>query len=116
MIAVAEDFVALLAHGRDALPSIVDAMQEDELEFPAGAHGKNAPEGFDASDYDDPRFALLSVDVGGKSVRINVTMDEGLVARLDGFADRAHSSRSALSAKGARMVLRGRTGRVGQAD
>ena len=36
---------------------------------------------------------------------INVTMDEGLVARLDSLADRAHASRSALLARGARMVL-----------
>jgi metal-responsive CopG/Arc/MetJ family transcriptional regulator len=48
---------------------------------------------------------LVSVEVGGRSVRINVTMDEGLVARLDNLAIRAHASRSALLARGARMVL-----------
>jgi metal-responsive CopG/Arc/MetJ family transcriptional regulator len=38
-------------------------------------------------------------------VRINVTMDDGLLARLDSLADRSHASRSALLARGARMVL-----------
>jgi hypothetical protein len=60
---------------------------------------------YNPADYHDPRIVLLSVEVGGRSVRINVTMDEGLVARLDSLADRAHASRSALLARGARMVL-----------
>ena len=38
-------------------------------------------------------------------MRINVTMDEGLVARLDSLAERTHASRSALLARRARMVL-----------
>jgi metal-responsive CopG/Arc/MetJ family transcriptional regulator len=45
------------------------------------------------------------VEAGGRSVRINVTMDEGLVTRLDKLANRAHASRSGLLARGARMVL-----------
>jgi predicted transcriptional regulator len=94
-----------MANARDALASVVAAMEED---------GEPIPESFDASpeeltynpaDYHDPRIVLLPVEVGGRSVRINVTMDEGLVARLDSLADRAHASRSALLARGARMVL-----------
>jgi metal-responsive CopG/Arc/MetJ family transcriptional regulator len=38
-------------------------------------------------------------------LRINVTMDEALVARVDRFAGRVHSSRSAILARGARLVL-----------
>ena len=99
------DFAELMTHARDALASIVAAMEED---------GETIPDSFDASpegssynpaDYHDPRLVLVSVEVGGRSVRINVTMDEGLVARLDSLAKRAHASRSALLARGARMLL-----------
>jgi metal-responsive CopG/Arc/MetJ family transcriptional regulator len=48
---------------------------------------------------------LTPVDVGGRAVRINVTMDEGIVARLDNLAERLSSSRSALLARGARIIL-----------
>ena len=60
---------------------------------------------YNPADYHDPRIVLVPVEVGGRAVRINVTMDEGLVARLDNLANRAHASRSALLARGARMVL-----------
>jgi hypothetical protein len=48
---------------------------------------------------------LVSVEAGGPAVRINVTMEVGIVVRLDRLADRAHSSCSALLARGSRMVL-----------
>ena len=104
-VTTGRDFAELMTNARDALASVVAAMEED---------GEPIPESFDASpdaptynpaDYHDPRIVLLSVEVGGRSVRINVTMDEALVARLDSLADRAHASRSALLARGARMVL-----------
>jgi predicted RNase H-like HicB family nuclease len=104
-VTTGRDFAELVTNARDALVSVVAALEED---------GEPIPESFDAApeeltynpaDYHDPRIVLLSVEVGGRSVRINVTMDEGLVARLDNLADRAHASRSALLARGARMVL-----------
>jgi predicted RNase H-like HicB family nuclease len=104
-VTTGETFAELMTNARDALASVVAAMEED---------GEPIPESFDASpdsltynpaDYHDPRIVLVAVEVGGRSVRINVTMDEGLVARLDSLADRAHASRSALLARGARMVL-----------
>jgi predicted RNase H-like HicB family nuclease len=104
-VTTGRNFAELMTNARDALASVVAAMEED---------GETIPESFDVSpdsstynpaDYHDPRIVLLSVEVGGRSVRINVTMDEGLVARLDSLAERAHASRSALLARGARMVL-----------
>jgi hypothetical protein len=80
-------------------------MEEDGEPIPESFDASPDSPGYDPADYHDPRVVLLSVEVGGRSVRINVTMDEGLVARLDSLADRAHASRSALLARGARMVL-----------
>ena len=104
-VTTGRNFAELMTNARDALASVVAVMEED---------GTSIPESFDASpdapaynpgDYHDPRIVLVSVEVGGRSMRINVTMDEGLVARLDSLADRANASRSALLARGARMVL-----------
>ena len=52
---------------------------------------------------------MVSVEVSGRAQRINVTMDEGLLARLDDLGARTHTSRSALLAQGARLVLAGAT-------
>jgi len=48
--------------------------------------------------------ALLQVTAPGRSVRVNITMDEGLLARLDIAAARRGASRSGLLAK---LVARG---------
>ncbi len=102
-VTTGQDFAELIAHARDALASVVAAMQEDGDRLPASFEASPEVPAFDLAEYVEPR--IVPVDVGGRSVRINVTMDEGLVARLDSLADRAHVSRSALLARGARMVL-----------
>jgi predicted RNase H-like HicB family nuclease len=50
-------------------------------------------------------FAELMTNARDALASVVAAMDEGLVARLDSLADRAHASRSALLARGARMVL-----------
>ncbi len=45
------------------------------------------------------------METSAKAARTNVTMDEGLVARLDSLAAASYASRSALLGRGARMVL-----------
>jgi hypothetical protein len=75
------------------------------MKIPDGFDGSPASSGYDAKDYEDPHIVLVSVEVGGKAQRINVTMDEGLIARVDHFAERINTTRSAVLAKGARMVL-----------
>jgi predicted RNase H-like HicB family nuclease len=104
-VTTGQDFAELIANARDALASVVSAMQEDGDAVPPSFEACPDVPAFDLADYLEPRIVLVPVEVGGRSVRINVTMDEGLVARLDNLADRAHASRSALLARGARMVL-----------
>jgi len=106
VVTTGNSFSELLAHARDALASVIEAIQEDEQTIPDGfeASADSVP-GFVSSGYRDPHVVLVPVEVGGRKLRINVTMDEGLVARLDSFADQTHSNRSALLALGARMLL-----------
>ncbi|WP_158932182.1 type II toxin-antitoxin system HicB family antitoxin [Acidisphaera sp. S103] len=99
------DFAELMTNARDALASVVAAMEEDGCPIPESFDVSPDSSNYNPADYHDPRIVLVPVEVGGRSVRINVTMDEGLVARLDNLANRAHASRSALLARGARMVL-----------
>jgi predicted RNase H-like HicB family nuclease len=104
-VTTGRDFAELMTNARDALASVVAAMEEDGQSIPDSFDVAPASSPYNPADYHDPRIVLVSVEVGGRSVRINVTMDEGLVARLDQLANRAHASRSALLARGARMVL-----------
>ncbi len=99
------NFAELMANARDALASVVAAMEADGVPIPESFDAAPDSPAYDPADYHDPRIVLLSVEVGGRSVRINVTMDDGLLARLDSLAGRAHASRSALLARGARMLL-----------
>jgi len=95
----------LLGHARDALASVVAAMEEDGLTIPASVDADPYVQAVDLADYVNPHVVIVPVENSGKAARINVTMDEGLVARLDSLAERSHASRSALLARGARMVL-----------
>ena len=104
-VTTGRDFAELMTNARDALASVVGAREEDGEPIPDSFDVSPDSSTYNPADYHDPRIVLVSVEVGGRSVRINVTMDEGLVARLDSLANREHASRSALLARGARMVL-----------
>jgi predicted RNase H-like HicB family nuclease len=104
-VSAGNTFAEVMANGRDALASVIEAMREDGDEVPESFDGELGKAGYNAAYYHDPRIVMISVEVGGKAARINVTMDEGLVALLDSAADRLHSNRSALLARGARMFL-----------
>lgn len=55
---------------------------------------------------DPPLYvALVPVDLPGKALRVNLSMEEGLVQRVDRAAERRGMSRSAFLAEGARRLL-----------
>ena len=97
-------FAEMLENGRDALASAVDAMQEEGDALPP-EYTTSADPGYDPAEYRNPHAVVLPVEVASKALRINVSMEESLLARLDRVAERTHTTRSALLAKGARMVL-----------
>jgi predicted RNase H-like HicB family nuclease len=104
-VTTGDTLVELVSHARDALASVVGAMEEDGLKLPTSVDADPHASPYDLADYVNPHVIIVPVEVSGKAARINVTMDEGLVARLDRLAERMHASRSALLARGARMVL-----------
>ncbi len=59
--------------------------------LPAGSH--------------NPVMLMVPAEVRTRAVRVNVSLDEALLARMDAVAARTGTSRSALLAKGARMAI-----------
>jgi predicted RNase H-like HicB family nuclease len=53
----------------------------------------------------EPVRLMVPVEAPGRAVRVNISMDEGLVARLDAAALRHGMSRSAFLAEAARKAL-----------
>ncbi len=98
-------FAELMRHGREALASIVEAMQAEGEALPPSLDEDGGEGGYNLADYRDPRMVSMGVEVRGASLRVNITMDEGLLARLDDMTRSTGVSRSALLARGARMVL-----------
>ncbi|MFT8245160.1 type II toxin-antitoxin system HicB family antitoxin [Roseomonas sp. BN140053] len=54
--------------------------------------------------------ALVPVELPGRAVRANITMDEGLLSRLDAAAQAEGNTRSGFIAQAVREVLRRRVG------
>ena len=101
---VAESFAAVMRQARDALASAVLDMIEDGHPLPPSVEDDAMPS-VDLAPFRNPHLLLVPVEVPGRSVRVNITLDEGLLGRLDEIAARTHSSRSALLARGARAVI-----------
>jgi predicted RNase H-like HicB family nuclease len=63
------------------------------------------PDWVSAIEMQTPVHALLSMEVPGKSLRINITMDKALVDRLDAAATREGTTRSGYLAQAVREKL-----------
>lgn len=101
-VAVEDTESAALDAAREALQFHIDAMVRDGDPLP-----DPTPLGALAAQRAEPdvvAVALLQVTAPGRSVRVNITMDEGLLARLDVAAARRGASRSGLLAE---LVARG---------
>lgn len=101
---VAERFADVMRQAKDALASAVEDMQEDGETLPPSIEDDAVPE-IDRSNYHDPRTLLVPVETAGRALRVNVSLDEGLLARIDDVSKRTGLSRSALLARGARLVI-----------
>ena len=64
---------------------------------------------YDRSRYNEPHVLLVPVETAGRAVRLNINMQEGLLSRLDEIARRSGTTRSALLARGAKLVLAAET-------
>ena len=106
---VAEQFSAVMRQAKDALATAVEDMVKDGEPLPPPAEDDKVPD-YDPGQYHDPRALLVPVETPGRALRVNVSLDEGLLARIDDVAKRTGVSRSALLARGARMVIASETG------
>src|SRR5208282_2890292 len=95
-----------LRNAAEALALHVEGMVAEGLDLPSSS-GLTAklPDWLRESDMSDPVQALLQVEVPGKSMRVNITMDAALVDRLDAAARRDGTTRSGYLAQAVREKL-----------
>lgn len=94
----------VLSQARDALATAVEDMEADgEALPPSVEEGATAPDLLDG--LCNPVMLMVPAEVHTRAVRVNISLDEGLLARMDAVAARTGTSRSALLAKGARMAI-----------
>jgi predicted RNase H-like HicB family nuclease len=115
--AVFPELPGCTSHGDDADHAARMAGEALALHLASMAEdGEEAPDPLplqaplpDWLDGDEPRpfRVLVPVELPGKAVRVTVSLEESLVARIDGEARRRGTSRSALLAEGTRRLLVG---------
>ncbi len=101
---VAETFAEVMPEAKDALASAVEDMARDGEALPRSVE-EGAPPDYDRAAFHDPRTLLVPVETAGRALRVNVSLDEGLLARIDNVSKRTGLSRSAPLARGARMIV-----------
>jgi len=101
---VAERFADIMRQAKDALATAVEDIEAEDASLPPSIEEGSIPD-FDRAGTHDPVALLVPVEVAGRALRVNVSIDEGLLARIDDVAKRTGLSRSSLLARGARMVI-----------
>jgi predicted RNase H-like HicB family nuclease len=104
LTSVAEKFSDVMRQAKDALATVAEDMEKDGEALPASIEEDAIPD-YDRSAYHDPRTLLVPVEAHGRALRVNVSLDEGLLARIDDVSKRTGLSRSSLLARGARMLI-----------
>jgi len=92
-----------VAGAKDALELHVDGMLEDgeDIPDPSGLEVvKKLPE------YKGAVPVIIDVPVVRRNKRVNITMDEGLLEKVDGYASESGTSRSGLLTEAARKYIR----------
>ena len=102
---VAETIADIPRQAGDALASAVEDMEREGEALPPSIEDGAVAVEYDRADYAGPRIWMIPVETQGRAIRINMSMEEGLLARLDEVARRTGATRSALLARGARMVI-----------
>lgn len=101
----AREFADVPQQARDALASAIEDMI---------AEGENLPRSIEegqqcaplSAEMHNPRYVVVPVEVSENPVRINVSIDRGLLKRVDDAASRRGMTRSGFLAEGARKLLR----------
>jgi predicted RNase H-like HicB family nuclease len=102
---VAERFAEVPQQARDALATVVEDMIVEGEDLPPSSE-EGAFVRVSAAEFHDPHYVLVPVEVPENPVRINVSIDRGLLKRIDDAAKRRGMTRSGFLAEGARQLLR----------
>jgi predicted RNase H-like HicB family nuclease len=89
----------------DALATVVEAMEADGEALPRSFEAQDGGVTFDAGFFKTGTAMLVPVETSGKALRVNISLNEGLLSRLHAVARRTGTSRSALLARGAKLVI-----------
>ncbi len=95
----------------EALALHVESMVEDSDALPEPSSPDAVPDWIDSAETKVVTHLLVPVELPGRSVRVNITMDENLLRRADRAASKHGMTRSGLLAEALRAWLReGRRG------
>jgi predicted RNase H-like HicB family nuclease len=90
----------------EALASHAEAMVADGEDLPEPSAPGTMPDWLDPRESQVVAHLLVPLELPGRSVRVNITMDEGLLQRVDRAAVAQGFTRSGLLAEAARTWLR----------
>ena len=96
-VSAGDNLFQAMENGEQALAAHIELLAQDGEDIPVASSEIAVNEDIEVASY-----FLAHVELPGKSVRLNITMDEGLVARID----RVARNRSAFLAEAARERLR----------
>jgi len=96
-VSVGDNLFEAMENGEQALAAHVELLAQEGEEIPEPSSEVVVDDDIEVASY-----FLAHVELPGRTVRLNVTMDEGLVARID----RVARNRSAFLAEAARERLR----------
>lgn len=90
----------------EALPFHVRGMREDGDPIPAPSSLEAVMEDPESGEDLALAFFVQVPEPSGKAVRVNITLDENLLSKIDRFAKQHGRSRSAFLAEAAQIVLK----------
>ncbi len=90
----------------EALSLHIESMVEDGDAPPDPSPPDAVPDWIDPSETEVVTHLLVPVEIPGRSVRVNITMDENLLQRADRAASEQGMTRSGLLAEAVRAWLR----------
>lgn len=96
-VSAGDNLFNAMENGELALAAHIELLAQDDDEIPEASSEVALDDDIEVASY-----FLVRVELPGRTVRLNITMDEGLVARID----RVARNRSAFLAEAARERLR----------
>ena len=94
------------AQAAEALALCIEGMIDDGGPLPMPGPVDGWPEGMSAADFTAPLRLLVPVEIPGRPVRVNVSLDEGLLSRVDRAAEQRGMTRSGYLAEAVRAFMR----------